>query len=320
MAERSPYTGEKLVEGVNADRRGGKLRARDPYEGMYKEATKALTDYATSIQADQPKMEADITAQGEVQRRTTQQQKEAGLGTIGTQKEQATRQTESAIAEARRIASEQMQGLQARFGTATGTGGFTGEIMGRETARGIESRRGGLQQTINELDMAERDLIQRADNQIFQIDTQVNQFINESRRQLRDQLAQINLQKGQLEADKAQRRIQALQNYQLTLRQLEAERENQKMQIEANRQSALQNFEFEKALIAERARYGGSSGSADGTETSNLPIVSTLETTPTPQVSSLQRMLDLGFRPTNMSISPTTTKINNQSVSTGYGF
>ena len=55
-------------------------------------------------------------------------------------------------------------------------------------------------------------------------------------------------------------RITALQNYQLTLRQLEAQKEQSMMQIEANKQSALQNFEFEKALIAERAKYDTSGG------------------------------------------------------------
>ena len=263
MAERSPYTGEKLIEGVNADIRGGRLRARDPYEGMYNEANKALTDYATSLRADQPTMEADISAQGEAQRRTIEAQRQEGLGTIGTQRTQARAASESAIAEARRIASEQMKGLQAQFGSATGTGGFTGEIMGRETARNIAGTRTQLAQTMDELNLAETSLIREADNQIFQLETQTNAAINDSRRQLRDQLAQINLQKGQLEADKATQRINALQNYQLTLRQLEAQKEQSMMQIEANRQSALQNFEFEKALIAERAKYD-TSGSGGG--------------------------------------------------------
>ena len=266
MAERSPYTGEKLVEGVNADRRGGKLRARNPYEGIYDEANKALTDYATSLQADQPTMEADISAQGEAQKRTIEAQRQEGLGTIGTQRTQAQASSESAIAEARRIASEQMKGLQAQFGSATGTGGFTGEIMGRETARNIAGTRTALAQTMDQLNLAETSLIREADNQIFQIETQTNAAINDTRRQLRDQLAQINLQKGQLEADKATMRITALQNYQLTLRQLEAQKEQSMMQIEANKQTALQNFEFEKALIAEKAKYDTDSSSVTTAE------------------------------------------------------
>jgi len=266
MAERSPYTGEKLVEGVNADRRGGRLRARNPYEGIYDEANKALTDYATSLRADQPTMEADISAQGEAQKRTIEAQRQEGLGTIGTQRTQAQASSESAIAEARRIASEQMKGLQAQFGSATGTGGFTGEIMGRETARNIAGTRTALAQTMDQLNLAETSLIREADNQIFQIETQTNAAINDTRRQLRDQLAQINLQKGQLEADKATMRITALQNYQLTLRQLEAQKEQSMMQIEANKQTALQNFEFEKALIAEKAKYDTDSSSVTTAE------------------------------------------------------
>jgi hypothetical protein len=38
------------------------------------------------------------------------------------------------------------------------------------------------------------------------------------------------------------------------------------MQIEANKQSALQNFEFEKALIAERAKYDTDSSSGTTAE------------------------------------------------------
>jgi len=324
MAERSPFTGEKLIEGVNADRRGGRLRARDPYEGMYDEANKALTDYATSLQADQPTMEADISAQGEAQRRTIEAQRQEGLGTIGTQRTQARASSESAIAEARRIASEQMKGLQAQFGSATGTGGFTGEIMGRETARNIAGTRTALAQTMDQLNLAETSLIREADNQIFQIETQTNAAINDTRRQLRDQLAQINLQKGQLEADKATMRINALQNYQLTLRQLEAQKEQSMMQIEANKQTALQNFEFEKALIAERARYSTSGSGEVGDDT--IPIIpGTGEDEPmvTTQNTALNRMLQLGFRPSNMSIGNVRTqgaRTTDQGVSTGYGF
>lgn len=274
----SPYTGEKLVEGVNADRRGGKLRARDPYEGMYDSATKALTDYATSLQSDQPTMESDIQAGAETQRKTVRQQKEAGIGKIGTQRESATRASESAVAEARRVAAEQMQGLQARFGSSTGTGGFTGEILGRETARNIAGERGALQGRMGELDVAERDLITQADNQIFQIDTQANQAVNESRRQLRDQLAQINMKKGELEADKASRRIQALQNYQLTLRQIEAQKEQAQQAVKADMEKMNRELAIwkEKEMFSAGLKGGtGGAGGAGGIDTTGLTDTTT---------------------------------------------
>jgi len=177
---------------------------------------------------------------------------------------------------------------------------------------------------MDQINLAETSLIREADNQIFQIETQTNAAINDTRRQLRDQLAQINLQKGQLEADKATMRINALQNYQLTLRQLEAQKEQSMMQIEANKQSALQNFEFEKALIAERARYSTSGSGEVGDDT--IPIIpGTGEDEPmvTTQNTALNRMLQLGFRPSNMSIGNVRTqgaRTTDQGVSTGYGF
>lgn len=269
MAAKSPYTGEKLVEGVNADRRGGKLRARDPYEGMYDSANKALADYATQLQSDQPTMEKDIQAGYQGQKNTVQAAKEQGLATYGMQKQRATTAGESAVAEARRVGSELMQGIQSKFGSSTGTGGFSGELLGRQTATNISGQRAQTEAQMGDITNAENALTQDVNNKMFEIDTNANKAINDARNQLRDQLAQINLKKGEMEADKAAKRIQAIQSYAQFSQQLQAQKDAAKQQVKDQSAQALMELDIWK----QKQDYTNQIKTANTTPKVNTPKV-----------------------------------------------
>lgn len=223
-----------------------KKEADKLYGSMYNQALGTLSGYASELQTGQPTVEADINKAYQGMRQTAQTAKETALGTIGTQRESAQRASESAVAEARRVASEQMQGLQARYGTSTGTGGFTGELLGRETARGIATERGNLAGQMGTLDQATRQVESDTTNKMYDIDTAATKAINDARNALRDQLYQINLKKGELEADKAAKRIAAIQNFATVQAQIQSQKEQAQMQIEANKNTALQNLDLWK--------------------------------------------------------------------------
>lgn len=224
----------------------GQKQADKLYKNMYNTALSALTSYGGELQAAQPTVESDIQKAYQGMRQTAQTAKETAMGTIGSQREAATRASESAIAEARRVASEQMQGLQARYGTATGTGGFTGELLGRETARNIATERGNLAGQMGQLDLATRQIESESANKMYEIDTAANKAINDARSSLRDQLAQINFKKGELEADKAAKRIGAIQSYTQAIANIQAQKEAEKRAIEGQKNMALFNLDIWK--------------------------------------------------------------------------
>lgn len=241
----------------------GQKQADKLYKNMYNTALSALTSYGGELQAAQPTVESDINKAYQGMRQTAQTAKETAMGTIGSQREAATRASESAVAEARRVASEQMQGLQARYGTATGTGGFTGELLGRETARNIATERGNLAGQMGQLDLATRQVEAETTNKMYEIDTAANKAINDARSSLRDQLAQINFKKGELEADKAAKRIGAIQSYTQAIANIQAQKEAEKRAIEGQKNMALFNLDIWKQQNA--ITLGQTAASAAGT-------------------------------------------------------
>ena len=256
MASRHPLTGEKLVEGENADRRGGSLRPRMP-ELDISGATKSLDDFGTTLQEALPGEEQQLSSEAGINIGQVQGAQKEAVEKLGLQRGAAERQTESAIAEARRVGDELLRGIQARFGGTTGTGAFTSEIIGRDIAGNIAENRSILQQRMAELDQAEISVDRDAQQQVFSINTRLEEAKQQLRRELKERLAEINVRKGELEMEKSKARMGVMMQAAETSRMLEMQARDQSNAIEQMRESAKLDLQDLRERLAISSSFGG---------------------------------------------------------------
>lgn len=244
MASTHPLTGAKLVEGENADRRGGSLRARMP-ELDISAGLQSLDAYGQTLTDNLPGNEQQLGSEAGINIGQIQGAQQEAQGNLDLQRGSATAAGESAIAEARRVGSELNQGIQARFGGTTGTGAFSSEIVGRDVAGNIQDNRGIVQQRMAELDQAEVSVDRDAQQQIFAVNTRLTEAKNQLRRQLKEDLAQINIRKGELEMQKSQARMNVMMQAAQTQAAFESQAraaENQIAQMREASKLDLQNL------------------------------------------------------------------------------
>jgi len=210
MASRHPLTGEKLVEGENADYRDGKLRARMP-ELDIGPALKSLDAYASTIEGNLPGQEAQLESEADITIGDLETERDRGLGQLDLSRQEQEQGTKAGIAESRRIGDELLTGLQARFGGGTGTGLFAGELTGRQVAQNISQQRVALTQAISRIDQAKSDLNLAASEQLAAVKTRLANAKETLRAEVRERIAQINIQKGMLEVEKSRAKMDVMQ-------------------------------------------------------------------------------------------------------------
>jgi len=234
---------EQPKEEPQIDQAGFEQPKEEPqidWDAIYAPALNAYRDLANVIQGGLGPAQERIGAEAEQNISGLETERGLREAQLGQQREQAEREhgqfvsgeerrTESAIAEARRQANELMQGLQARFGTSTGTGQFAGELLGREAMRGIGEYRTGLQETIGkakvalentlgQIDQSLNSLREQVSLQISNVRQQANSLKEEARQGVQGRVAEINARIGETETAKAQERTSALQEYQQYVR------------------------------------------------------------------------------------------------------
>lgn len=163
-------------------------------------------------------------------------------------KQKHTQTTESAIDEARRQFSELQQGLQARYGSTTGTGQFASEIAGSQALKNIAGYRQNLATAVQGIDDKLEQVRSATDIYIRDLEESATSQKSQAKAQLDQALNQIRLQKGELQGRKAELAANAIQLYQNTVNDITA-RNTQFMQ-----QLYLQQTQAEQQLQAAKQK------------------------------------------------------------------
>lgn len=213
------------------------------YNSIFAPAFEALTQQE---QANQSGYEAGLSEAegGTVQRKAgLESEQEGRLAGFDQQRQEATGQTQSAVEQARRQASELQQGIQARFGGTTGTGRFQSEILGAQATRNIAQNQSALQNTLGKIGQSEESLKTEVTNLINQEDQRLESTKLQLRSQLQQSLADVGREKGRLESEKAQLRINTLNQYQQVLADVNARNTAFKQQLFQQTQQAQSELE-----------------------------------------------------------------------------
>lgn len=189
----------------------------------FSEAKGALDNFGKVLTQNLPGELQALTQEAGLASNQIKQTMGEGLENLNLQLGEAQNRTDSAIAEARRIGSEVQQGLQSRFGSTTGTGGFAGELAGREVIRQVGSQRAKMQETAKQIAVGMKQIQQQAGVELNAVQVRLTEAKSRLRRELKERLADINVQKGMLESRKAELRFDAL----MTARKVEAGFEEQ---------------------------------------------------------------------------------------------
>ncbi len=194
-------------------------------------ALQALGQFSSQLQAQLPNQIAAEQERGEALKGQARGEEQSRLQEFGRQRNEAQQSTTSAINEARRQAAELQQGIQARFGGTTGTGGFVSELLGREALRNISGNRQALQQTLSQIAQAEADLKNRTSALVNNIDLSTRDAVNQLQSNLINSLKDINLARGELEAQKADRKLDLLKEFREARRAVEQRNTEMKQEL-----------------------------------------------------------------------------------------
>lgn len=175
--------------------------------------------------------------------------------TIGRAKVDQADEQESAADEARRLYGEIQQGLQARYGKTTGTGAFTTELAGRQTAQDISNIRTTGAKLIRDLDDKLLQVQEISRLTLQDLDTQAESQKRQVKNQLDQQVAEIRSKIGETQMRKAELYANAYESYQNYVRQVDANNTSFKQQLYLQQKAAEQTLETAKA----RASAVGSS-------------------------------------------------------------
>lgn len=213
------------------------------YNAMYAPAFAALGQYEQTLQPQYETTVKEIEAEAAKRKGTAQTAQEEQLGTIASQKGREETRTKGAIAEARRLASEMMQGIQAKYGGTTSAGPAMSEILGAQATRNIATNQASYQMALADLDRQQNQTNQEFLRLSTQIEDDTSLQKERAKNQLQQALANIAGKRGELESEKAGRRIDAVKEYQSYLRDLDAQNVSFKQQLFTDYQNTVNAIE-----------------------------------------------------------------------------
>lgn len=224
---------------------GGQDDILSEINSTYEPAINALNDFANSLKAALPGQIANAQQEGGLMVSQTQAEQQRRQQEFAGQRQTEQGRTKSAIAEARRQGSELLQGLQARFGSSTGTGAFIGELSGREVLKNIAGNRQALQQTLGQIQLAENDMNTKVQNLVTQINLETNKAVQSLKDNLIERLAQLAIAKGDIESQKGEMKIDLLNQFRqerMAVEQRNTELMNKLAEARANAQNSINSF------------------------------------------------------------------------------
>lgn len=143
------------------------------------------------------------------------QARDQGLQSISNQQNIAGQQEQSALAAARQLYNELTQRNQQAFGggALSSVGQAAGEILGRGAMQTFGNIRQGAQNTIQGLITEARNVSERADAQLQQLNMQKEAALSEARLAFRDKLGEIDRMRDQLKQNRTNMKLEALREF-----------------------------------------------------------------------------------------------------------
>ncbi len=186
----------------------------DPFYGsLAEQETTAKSDYENLL-GSLSKNEALVQQELGLQKKTQETE-------LGRQSVQTQQQLGSALSQARQLYNELAQSNLARFGTATSTGPFMMELLGRETQRQMgtaQTQAGNIEAEINDRKLQLNEFTNLEMNKVKQSyeDKRMEAFQAYNQR-----IVSINSNRSMLDSQKAQTKINLDESYKQQLRALE---------------------------------------------------------------------------------------------------
>jgi hypothetical protein len=234
------------------------------YNAIYQPALDALNAAINSANSNEAGQEQSILGQ---------QTSAAGdLGTalsgqmnqIGQAKTTQQTGTQNAIQQAKQAYSEIGQGIQARYGSSTGTGAFATELAGRTTATNMAQFQTNLTNALGGLDQAAQQVQQVHDQNIKDLQTQTEVAIQQAKATLSTNITSIQNNIGQVQSAKAAQIANAVIDYQKSVDAVNQMNAQYAQQLETQQQAI-------QGQIA-TARAAGTAYLSTGTTNANTAL------------------------------------------------
>jgi len=165
-----------------------------------------------------------------------------GLNLIQQQRQDVNTTTENAIAAARRLYNELIQGNRQRFGGSTSAGEFANEFQGRALGQRLGNIYSTQSQNINALNTQAANLQAQYTAQLNQLEAEKTAALNQAQNLFNQRLQAIDEQRGILEQQKAAMKIQELQNYRSAALQLQQYYDSKAAALQAQIMQGQQNL------------------------------------------------------------------------------
>lgn len=166
------------------------------------------------------------------------------VNSLNKQQTQAEGSTQNAIADAQRGFSEMAQGLQARYGGTTGTGGFAETILGGQTQRNIAGYRQQLSQNIQNIQDTMGHVKLVAQQALAEIEANKTAQLNNIKFQLDNQINAIRMKQGEIQSNKAKMTVDAINIYRQAQDAINMQDWKFKQDLYAQQQAAEQKLAY----------------------------------------------------------------------------
>lgn len=212
------------------------------FDALIAPAIQGLESAIGPLQQGFEETSAQLKSQAGTQKARATAQTGEAVSTLESRKTSESQNAENAADEARRQFSEVQQGLQARYGGTTGTGGFASEIAGAQTLKNIGAVRQQLSASLGEIDNKIAQVKELGNIALQDIDDTTQANILNAKQNLEAQLANIRRQKGELQSRKAQLAMDAMKIYQNEVARVNSENAQFKQQLFMQQQQAEQRL------------------------------------------------------------------------------
>ena len=168
---------------------------------------------------------------------------------LGNRKTSEKTAGENAMDEAKRIASQVLQGIQSKYGGSTGEGSFASALFGGNTQRTIGGIRQTLQTNLKDIDDKIQQVGEVARIGEEQIQNYASEQTNQAKQWLQGKLGEIRANQATLLTHKADMAYQALQQYQQFLQSIELNKQNLANNLTLQRDKAAQYLQGQQQQL-----------------------------------------------------------------------
>ena len=181
-------------------------------DAIFNPVFSALQGQENTLQQNYAPVEGQIQAQGALSQESLLNQKNQGMGELGTQEKQAGARKEDALTSATRLYNELQRGGQQRFGGASSAGEAYQTLTATEQQRRQGSIYGAYETAMQQVGQYKANLQDKYATAVKEVDLQVQQAKADAQAQFRDALQTIQSAKFQAQSDKATASMNALQD------------------------------------------------------------------------------------------------------------